>query len=84
MKKFLFFVAVTIIASATTMAQEYKVVTTVESVVPMGLGRSRIIETTDSLDVKNFTTERTDGKKSKQKDVDRSDAKVDKFNETKL
>ncbi|OYT12942.1 MAG: hypothetical protein B6I19_07685 [Bacteroidetes bacterium 4572_114] len=50
----------------------------------MGIGRSRIVETTDSLDVVNFTTSRTNGKKSKQKDVSRSDAKVDKFDETKL
>lgn len=65
-------------------AQEYKVVTTVESIVPMGIGRSRIIESTDSLAVENFTTERTDGKKSKQKNVSRSEAKIDNFNETKL
>lgn len=71
-------------ASLVLPAQEYKVVTTVESVVPMGLGRSRIIETTDSLNVEDFTTERTDGKKSKQKDISRSDAKTDKLNETKL
>jgi len=65
-------------------AQQMKVVTIVESIVPMGLGRSRIIESTDSLDVKNFTTIRTDGKKSKQKDIDRGDAKIDNFAETKL
>lgn len=73
-----------IVAALSSTAQEYKVVTTVESVVPMGLGRSRIIETTDSLAVDDFTTGRTDGKKSKQSDVSRSEAKVDKFNETKL
>lgn len=67
-----------------TQAQEYKVVTTIESVVPMGLGRSRIIENKDSLEVKDFTTSRTDGKKSNQKDVNRSDAKIDMFDETKL
>lgn len=65
-------------------AQEYKVVTTVESVVPMGLGRSRIIDSTDTLDVADFTTERTDGKKSKQNQVSRSDAKINNFEETKL
>jgi len=65
-------------------AQEYKVVTTVESVVPMGLGRSRIIDSTDTLDVADFTTGRTDGKKSKQNQVSRSDAKINNFEETKL
>lgn len=76
-----FFVTAMVLSS---MAQEYKVVTTVESVVPMGLGRSRIIESKDSLSVVDFTTERTDGKKSRQKDVSRSDARVENFEETKL
>ncbi|BDD03599.1 hypothetical protein [Aureibacter tunicatorum] len=63
---------------------EYKIVTTVESIVPMGIGRSRIIEEKNPLDAESFTTERVDGKKSNQKDVKRSDAKVNKFAETKL
>ncbi len=68
----------------TKKAVEYKVITIVESIVPGGAGRSRIIENGTEMDVANFTTERTDGKKSKQKNVSRSDAKVDKFNESKL
>lgn len=63
---------------------EYKVVTVVESIVPMGLGRSRMIEATTNLDVNSFTTERTDGKKSDMGDVDRSDLKIKSFKETKL
>lgn len=63
---------------------EYKVITIVESIVPGGAGRSRIIENGTELNVEEFTTERTDGKKSKQKNVKRSGAKVDKFNESKL
>lgn len=65
-------------------AQEFKVITVVESIVPGGAGRSRIIETQSELDVDDFTTERTDGKKSGQKDIKRSDAKVQKFEESKL
>ncbi|RLC23478.1 MAG: hypothetical protein DRH21_06990 [Deltaproteobacteria bacterium] len=65
-------------------AQEYLIVTTVESVVPMGIGRSRMIIQTDSVNVDAFTTSRTDGKKSKQKDVSRSDAKIKSFDETKM
>jgi len=84
MKKVVLFIAIVLITSLDSFAQEYKVVTTVESVVPMGMGRSRIIETTDSLEVKDFTTSRYDGKKSSQKDVSRKDAKVDNFDETKL
>mgnify|MGYP007030113395 CR=1 FL=1 len=63
---------------------EYKVVTIVESIVPMGIGRSRLIEHTQQMDVNAFTTVRTEGKDSKQEDVDRSDAKIDAFKETKL
>ncbi len=65
-------------------AYEYKVVTVVESIVPMGVGRSRIVENKQSMDVKKFTTTRTDGKESGQNEIERSDAKVDAFDETKL
>ncbi|MDD3526659.1 MAG: hypothetical protein PHX39_06865 [Bacteroidales bacterium] len=84
MKKFMLAAVALLFASFLAEAQEYKVVTTVESVVPMGLGRSRIIESGDTLAVSDFTTERTDGKKSKQNQVSRSDAKIDNFQETKL
>lgn len=71
-------------ASAQGQTPEYKVITIVESIVPMGLGRSRIVETKSNVNVGEFTTERTDGKDSKQGKIDRSDAKVDAFAETKL
>ena len=63
---------------------EYKVITSIESIVPGGLGRSRIIENTDKADSEAFTTSRTDGKRSNQGTVKRKQIKVDKFNETKL
>jgi hypothetical protein len=63
---------------------EYKVITIVESIVPMGIGRSRMIENKSDIDVDDFTTERTDGKKSDQGDIKRKDAKVDAFAETKM
>jgi len=65
-------------------AQEYLIVTTIESVVPMGIGRSRMIVQRDTINVDEFTTSRTDGKKSNQKDVNRSGAKIKSFDETKL
>ncbi len=65
-------------------AQSFKVITVVESIVPGGLGRSRIIEENSPMAVESFTTERTDGKDSKQSEVKRKDAKVDSFEETKL
>jgi hypothetical protein len=65
-------------------AQEYKIITTVESIVPMGIGRSRMVDPKSEADYKNLTTERTDGKKSSQNDVKRDDIKIDNFEETKL
>lgn len=63
---------------------EYKVITSIESIVPGGLGRSRIIENTDKADSEALTTARTDGKRSNQGAVKRKQIKVDRFNETKL
>lgn len=76
--------AVGLLVSANAQSFEYKVVTSVESIVPMGIGRSRIVEEKSPIDAESFTTERTDGKKSNQKDVKRADAKVSLFSETKL
>ena len=39
---------------------EYQIVTSIESVVPMGLGRSRIISNQEDKDYKTYTTSRTE------------------------
>jgi len=86
MKKFTFtliFMFIVLMAFSQKKYQ-YKVITSVESVVPMGMGRSRIIETKQESNAADFTTERTSGKKSKQKEVKRKAAKIDNFAETKL
>lgn len=71
--------------SVGTFAQEYKVITTIESIVPMGLGRSRIIENTELMESEAFTTQRTGEKGGKkQSDVKRKDAKIENFAETKM
>ena len=84
MKFVAFIIALVAICVSELQAQEYLIVTTVESVVPAGVGRSRMIMQTDSINVDQFTTSRTDGKKSSQRDVNRSDAKINNFDETKL
>lgn len=61
-----------------------KIVTTVESIVPMGIGRSRVIEEKSDISSKNLTTSRNDGKKSKQGKVSRKAIKIKNFEETKL
>lgn len=82
MKKILFTLA--LVASAQFAFSQYKIVTVVESIVPGGMGRSRMLETVSEVDYNSFTTERTDGKDSKQGDVDRGDIKISGFRETKL
>jgi hypothetical protein len=67
-----------------TFAQEYRIITTIESIVPSGLGRSRMLDHQAPEDYKELTTARTDGKKSDQDDVKREDIKIDRFDETKL
>ena len=83
MKKFL----LTILAAGISMsmwAQEYKIITTVESIVPLGIGRSRMMDPQDQASYKDLTTERTNGKKSEMGDVKRGDIKIENFEETKL
>lgn len=75
---------VALLVSASAFAQEYKIITTVESIVPMGIGRSRMVDPQASADYKALTTERTDGKKSSQGDIKRDEVKIDNFEETKL
>ena len=63
---------------------EYRFMTTIESIIPMGLGRSRIIIENEEIDPSVFTTERTDGHTSEQGKVRRSSLKANQFEETKL
>jgi len=83
MKNLLLIIAV-IIAFTDIQAQEYMIVTTIESIVPAGIGRSRIIVQKEKVNVDDFTTTRTDGKKSKQSNINRADVKINNFDETKL
>ncbi|MDZ4748929.1 MAG: hypothetical protein SH808_10600 [Saprospiraceae bacterium] len=67
-----------------TAQTQYAVVTSIESIIPAGLGRSRIIANKEDLNTANFTTQRTDGIKSDMGTVKRQDIKIDNFEETKL
>jgi hypothetical protein len=71
------------ISCSVTNAQ-YQVITIVESVVPGGIGRSRMIENTSPINYNEFTTSRTEGKDTKQGDIDRGEIKVNSFRETKM
>lgn len=66
-------------------AQQFKVITVVESIVPGGVGRSRIIDSKEAIDYKTLTTSREEGKDGKdQRKIDRDDAKIESLEETKL
>lgn len=69
--------------SISAQAYEYKIVTSIESVVPMGLGRSRIISAEEDKDYQQFTSSRN-AENKKQNKSKRSGAKIDNFDETKI
>lgn len=62
---------------------EYQTVTVIESIIPNGIGRSRMISTEAERDYKEFTSERSDEDNSRNK-ADRGDIRVKNFEETKL
>jgi hypothetical protein len=62
---------------------EYKIITTVESIVPNGMGRSRMISANETRDYKEFTTTRSEEENERNKS-DRGDIRVKGFDETKL
>jgi hypothetical protein len=62
---------------------KYKIVTSIESIVPGGIGRSRIIENGTEVDYTQFTTVRSkEGKEKTEKD--RGDVKIDNLKESTL
>ena len=64
---------------------EFEIVTVVESVVPKGLGRSRMLAKTEIVDYNPSTSVRTeDGEKVKSKNDKRKDIRTKAFEETKL
>ncbi|HZJ18998.1 MAG TPA: hypothetical protein VFD35_01430 [Pricia sp.] len=64
-------------------AQQIKIITSVESIVPSGLGRSRIIDAQEEKDASDFTTVQTEDDNSRNKS-DRDEIRVKNFEETKL
>ena len=84
MKLRLFIFCVILMSTVETFAQiEYKVITSVESIVPSGLGRSRLISSNEERNYAEFSSERSeeDDERNKSK---RSDIRVKDFEETKL
>lgn len=84
MKKLLIVIAILLMVCIETNAQvEYKVVTSVESIVPNGFGRSRIISGNEEKNYKDFTSTQTE-EDNKRNKSDRGEIRVKDFDETKL
>lgn len=85
MKKQLLFTLILFSITVCSIAQvyEYKIVTVVESIIPNGLGRSRMISANDTRNYKEFTTTQTEDDNDRNKS-DRSDIRVKGYDETKL
>lgn len=87
MKNLLLSISFLLMAVISVNAQkyEYRVITSVESTIPSGLGRSRLLSSNEGRDYKSFTSTRSDDKeKDKRNKSDRSEIRVKNFDETKL
>lgn len=84
MKK-IYVVAFLFLSFADLKAQQYevKVVTSIESIVPAGLGRSRLISANEVKDYKEYTSSQSEDDNSRNKSK-RSSIRVKDFDETKL
>lgn len=69
--------------AAAQKGYEFTSFTVVESIVPNGVGRSRIIEALETRDYKEFTTVRTEEDNDRNKS-DRGEIRVKNFAETKI
>jgi hypothetical protein len=83
MKKILLSVGILFAFYAEGYSQQFKVITSVESIVPSGLGRSRLISANEDKDYKEFTTTQTEDDNTRNKS-DRDEIRVRDFDETKL
>ena len=83
MKKSIFSILLIFSAALSLSAQQFKVITSVESIVPNGLGRSRIINAMEEKDYKEYTTVQTEDDNTRNKS-DRGEIRVKNFEETKL
>ncbi len=85
MNRFLFLVLLTVAFAqkGQTQVYEFQTVTVIESIIPNGLGRSRMISANESRDYKEFTSTRSEEDNDRNKS-DRGDIRLKDFDETKL
>ena len=79
------FITLLVFTSSDAQQYEYKVITSVESIVPSGLGRSRIISAAEKRDYSEFATQRSSDKDKDEKNkAKRKNIRVKDYEETKL
>ena len=83
MKKIFLFVCLLGLMSFELSAQEYKVITSVESIVPNGVGRSRIVSALEDKDYQEYSSVQTEDDNTRNKS-NRKDIRVKNYEETKL
>lgn len=83
MKKPIFMALMAVWLTANVNAQQYKVITSVESIVPSGIGRSRIIDGNEEKDYREYSSTQTEEDNTRNKS-DRGEIRVKNFEETKL
>lgn len=83
MKKIVLLFSLIIVSTAQGYAQEIKIITSVESIVPSGLGRSRIVDAQEEKNYGEFTSTQTEDDNTRNKSK-RGDIRVKNFEETKL
>lgn len=83
MMKSILFTLLFVCTTVSLSAQQYKVITSVESIVSSGLGRSRIIDGNEDKNYEEFTSTQTEDDKTRNKSK-RDEIRVKDFDETKL
>jgi hypothetical protein len=88
MIKMLFVTIVFLLLTIYSKAQEkpvyeVKIITSIESIVPNGIGRSRLISTDSDVDYREFTTRQT-AEHGDRNTSDREEIRIKDYDETKL
>lgn len=83
MKNIVFTLFLAIMACLEIQAQQFKVITSVESIVSSGVGRSRIINTLEEKDYRDYTSVQSAESGDRNKS-DRGSIRVKNYEETKL
>jgi hypothetical protein len=73
----------TVLAAQEKPVYEVKIVTSIESIIPNGLGRSRLLSTDSEVNYRDFTTRQTEDTGDRNKS-DRDEIRIKDFDETKM